>query len=418
MTGLRVVILDDAPYVSWDGRFHAANATFHRFAAALLDVRDPDGAAVVDRLVLAAPVRPSANPPTTLAVDPRIRVVPTEPFDGIAGYLRAAPRMAARNLPHLRSAFTGADVVLLRLPASNGLLGALVAVARGVPRVAYVVGSVADVVAGQRRSGALGLAARLTGAGYDAATRVAGIGAARVAVGADPGGTGIVSSLILPGEIRDRHETPWPARPPGIRLAYAGRLASGKGLEDLLTAVALLAAPGRADAAPKRGALDVHLDLVGDGPEAAALVSRAAALGIADRVRFTGYLADRAPYLEALAVADLFVSASPAEGFPKAVLDAMAAGLPVIAVPAGGLAGIAEPGATAHGPAIHPIRPGDPEAIADAVRALLDRPELAGRLRAAGSAFASVHTLPAEASRLAETLRATAASRRGARRLS
>jgi hypothetical protein len=400
MNVLHVAILDDAPYVAWEGRVHAVNATFHRFAAALLDVRDPGGAAVVASIVLAAPVRPAQAAPVTLPVDPRIRVVATEPFDGIAGYLRHPPRMAVRNLPRLRAAFAGADVVLLRLPASNGLLGAFIAMARGIPRVAYVVGSVADVVAGQKRRGAAGLAARAVGAGYDLATRLAGTGATRVTVGARLTGDGIVSSLVLPSELRLAHDGAWPAQPGTIRVAYAGRLAAGKGLEDLVDAVAL---SGPADRS------ELRLDLIGDGPEAGALAARATDLGVGHRVRFLGYVAERERYLDELAAADVFISPSPAEGFPKAVLDGMAAGLPVIAVPAGGLADLAAPGATHLGAAIHPVRAGDPGALAQAVRHLAADPARAARLRAAGMAFATAHTLPAEAARLAETLRHAAA---------
>ncbi|HEU0242517.1 MAG TPA: glycosyltransferase, partial [Candidatus Limnocylindrales bacterium] len=324
MSGIRVAILDDAPYVSWNGQVHAVNATFHRFAAALLDVRDASDVAIVERVVLAAPVRPALVAPETLPVDRRIRVVPTEPFDGIAGYLRRSPVMVAGNAPRLRRAFRDCDVVLLRLPASNGLLGAVLAVALGRPRIAFVVGSVRDVVAGQGRNGLPGLAARLVGAGYDAMTRLAATGGETIVVGADPAGDGILSSLVLPAELRDRRGAPWPHRAPSLRLVYAGRLAEGKGLDDLLAAVAMLAvseAPG--------ASAGVTLDLVGDGPARATLESRAAALGIADRVRFAGYLAEREPYLRAIAAADAFVSPSPAEGFPKAVLDAMAVGVPV-----------------------------------------------------------------------------------------
>ena len=413
MSGIRVAILDDAPYLSWDGQVHAANATFHRFAAALLDVRDETGDTVVTRLVMAVPVRPATAPPATLPVDPRIRIVATEPFDGIAGYLRRAPILAVRNVPRLRRAFAGADVVLLRLPASNVLLGAMLAVALGIPRVAFVVGSVADVVAGQGASGVRGLAARLVGAVYDAATRLAGAGAVTVVVGAPSARDGILSSLVLPGEIRDRGNASWPAAPPTLRLAYAGRLANGKGLENLLAAVATLASPPAAGDRPTEPGvgLDVRLDLVGDGPEAASLASRAADLGIGDRVTFVGYVADRGPYLRALESADLFMSASTAEGFPKAVLDAMAAGSPVIAVPAGQLGGLAAEGATAKGPAILPVAAGDAAALARAVRTLLDDPAQALRLRAAGTAFAKAHTMPAEADRLAAILRREAGRR-------
>jgi glycosyltransferase involved in cell wall biosynthesis len=61
-------------------------------------------------------------------------------------------------------------------------------------------------------------------------------------------------------------------------------------------------------------------------------------LALGGLVRWTGYLSERGPYLAALASTDIFVHPSPAEGFPKVVLDAMAAGLPVIARPAGTLA--------------------------------------------------------------------------------
>jgi hypothetical protein len=396
--GLRVAILDDAPYVAWDGRHHAVNATFHRFAAALLDVRDADGRARVERVVLAAPVRPAAVEPQTLPVDPRVRVQPTEPFDGIAGYLRRAPLLVLRNLPRLRAAFAGSDVVLLRVPASNGPAAAVLAVAMGRPRVTYVVGSVADVAAGQGRAGVAFLGARGIGLAYDAASWLAGVGASRVDVGRlDPAG-GIVSSLVLPGELRAVPDSMDLATGRPLRLVYAGRLAPGKGVETLLATVALVVR----EAAP--GTEGVELDLVGDGPARQDLEWEAARLGIASRVTFAGHVADRASYLDRLARADIFVSASPAEGFPKSVLDAMAVSLPVVAVPAGNLAALADEGATPEGPAIAAIPAGDPGGIADRIRLLQSDPGEVRRLRAAGLAFARAHTMPAEAERLVEVL--------------
>jgi hypothetical protein len=420
-SALRVVVLDDAPYVSWEGRVHAVNATFHRFLAAVLDAAELEEAAIA--LVLAVPIRPAAAPPATLAVDPRIAVVAMAPFDGIADFLRRAPILVARNAPRLRRALGDADLLLLRLPASNGLLAALAAVARSVPRVAYVVGSVGDVVAAQQRPGAAGLVARGVAAFSDGATRLAAVGAPVIVVGADPAGAGILSSLVAPDEIRGRGHEPWPASAGTLRLVYAGRLAAGKGLPALLEAVAILAGDagaggdlGVADDAPadraadRVAAADVTLDLIGAGPAAPALRDRAAALGIADRVRFRGYLAEREPYLAALASADVFVSPSPAEGFPKAVLDAMAAGTPVVAVPAGRLVELTEPGITPSGAPIRAVAAGEPAALAAAILALFADPTSAGRLRAAGTAFVADHTAPAEASRLLARLRAAAST--------
>lgn len=75
--------------------------------------------------------------------------------------------------------------------------------------------------------------------------------------------------------------------------------------------------------------------VVGDGPERAALVERARAVGVADRVAFRPAVDDVAPYLRA---ADVYATASAQDGLSNAVLEAMACGLPVVAARAGGMA--------------------------------------------------------------------------------
>jgi L-malate glycosyltransferase len=79
-------------------------------------------------------------------------------------------------------------------------------------------------------------------------------------------------------------------------------------------------------------ALDLHVLLVGDGPERAALAERAARPDVAGRVHFAGYQADPAPWLAAL---DLFVLSSDSEQMPVALLEAMASALPVAATDVG-----------------------------------------------------------------------------------
>jgi glycosyltransferase involved in cell wall biosynthesis len=117
-------------------------------------------------------------------------------------------------------------------------------------------------------------------------------------------------------------------------------------------------------------------------------------LGVADRIHWLGYIADRPTYLDALASCDLFVFPSPAEGFAKVVLDAMAVGLPVVARPSGQLARLAVGGL------IDEVGSDDGEALAGAIGRLVASPERAGTLASAGSTFASEHTRPAEAARL------------------
>jgi glycosyltransferase involved in cell wall biosynthesis len=86
-----------------------------------------------------------------------------------------------------------------------------------------------------------------------------------------------------------------------------------------------------------------QLDLIGDGPLERETRSLAGALGIAERVRFLGYQPNPA---EALGRAQVFVLSSRSEGFPRSVLEAMRAGLPVVATEVGGVPEAVTPGAT------------------------------------------------------------------------
>jgi sugar transferase (PEP-CTERM/EpsH1 system associated) len=79
---------------------------------------------------------------------------------------------------------------------------------------------------------------------------------------------------------------------------------------------------------------DGHLLLVGDGPCMGLLRELAAGLGLDDRVHFTGYQPQPAPYLQAM---DVFALTSRSEGMPLVVLEAWAAGVPVVATRVGGL---------------------------------------------------------------------------------
>lgn len=404
--GIRLVVVDDNPHVRWEGAVHPQNATFEHFAAGLLDLPGQP----VERLVACLPVAPGSSPPRSRALDPRIEIVATEPFEGIGGFLRRAVSIARANAPRLRAAIAGADLVWLKVPASNAPLAAWLARSTGRRRCIWVAGSAAAVAAA-RFSGPARIGAVAVGAGYDLAGRLAGLGGLRIVVGEDlvrPDGSpgeGLVASLVEPDELRPARAAEAGAGAVGetaagdadrlgsarrpLRLVYAGRLALGKGLETLFEAVARLAA----------GRLAVELDLVGDGPLRPTLEARARALGIAGLVAFAGYLGERRPYLERLARADLFVHPSAAEGFPKVVLDAMAVGLPVVAVPAGQLAPLAGAGI------LEGVSPSAAD-LAGALRALAGDALRRASLSVAGSGFVARHTRPAEAARLVARWRA------------
>lgn len=77
-----------------------------------------------------------------------------------------------------------------------------------------------------------------------------------------------------------------------------------------------------------RSGLPHHLVVLGDGPERPALEAQAAALGLTDRVHFLGFTSN--PFA-VVARADMFLSTSNAEGFPNALAEAMALGIPCVA---------------------------------------------------------------------------------------
>jgi glycosyltransferase involved in cell wall biosynthesis len=87
-----------------------------------------------------------------------------------------------------------------------------------------------------------------------------------------------------------------------------------------------------------------QLDLVGDGPLEAAIRARAESLGVAGRVHFRGACA----VADVLAQAQIFVLSSRSEGFPRSILEAMRAGLPVVASDAGGVAEAVRDGQTGY----------------------------------------------------------------------
>ena len=161
---------------------------------------------------------------------------------------------------------------------------------------------------------------------------------------------------VIPNPTDLRRFTPRPAGASGgdgpLTLAFLGRLEAVKNLGGLLRGFALAAA----------GLQPLRLRIYGEGPERPVLTALIRQLGLADRVTLMGRT-DDVP--GALRQADACVQASPHEGSPAAVGEAMAAGLPLL------LSDI-----PAHRAMIHAGREGllfpaqDPVAMADAIRRL------------------------------------------------
>lgn len=154
---------------------------------------------------------------------------------------------------------------------------------------------------------------------------------------------------------RFRDAQPAPLRrDPGIPEAAplvlsVGRLESIKGHRHLI----------RALAAPSLKGTDIVAVLAGDGADRAELERLAATLGLADRVRFLGARTD---VPELMAACDVFVMPSDSEGLPFALLEAMAAGLPVVGTAVGKIPSLLENGR--YGLVVPPR---NPEALAEAI---------------------------------------------------
>jgi glycogen synthase len=148
------------------------------------------------------------------------------------------------------------------------------------------------------------------------------------------------------------------------RVVYVGRLARSKGVPALVQAAALLRTP------------DARVLLVGDGPARATIERMIHRHGLADRVRITGFMAHR-EIPAVLRHADVFCLPSHYEELGTAVLEAMQAGLPIVASDTGGIP-------AAVGPAARLVPPGDAGALAAALDALLADPAQAMQLARLG----------------------------------
>ncbi|WP_211107309.1 glycosyltransferase family 4 protein [Azospirillum thermophilum] len=158
---------------------------------------------------------------------------------------------------------------------------------------------------------------------------------------------------------------PGPARPvkrdasAPVRLLFLGRLIKLKGIDVLLSA---LASPACRDK-------PWVVTIAGDG-DLETYRAQAVSLGIADRVRFTGWL-DQDGCRRELAGADVLVQPSMFEGLPMSVLEAMAEGLAIVATPVGSV-----PDAISDGVSGLLVPPGDVQALAGALARVIDDPDL------------------------------------------
>ncbi len=184
---------------------------------------------------------------------------------------------------------------------------------------------------------------------------------------------------------------------PAVRVLYVGYLREGKGLGDLLDAVALLRKQGR----------PVELELVGEGELREPLTRQTRDLGLDACVHFRGYM-KLGPELNAVYnAADILALPSLSEGSPRVITEALGHSLPVVATPVGDIAESLDHGRRG---VLVPLN--DPPALAAGIARLIDEPEFRRQCIQQGYAFAREHGLDRFVARMAAKARELSSARR------
>lgn len=180
----------------------------------------------------------------------------------------------------------------------------------------------------------------------------------------------------------------------GVRLLFMGWVETFKGVYELVDSVAALRA--------QREVPPLELLVAGDGRERDRVDAYARKLGLEDRIRFLGWVKGDAK-LALFESSNIFVLPSHTEGLPNAMIEAMAAGLPVVVTPVGSIPDVID---DQRNGIIVPV--GDAEALARALRALLLDPNERARLGSAAHGDASTRFTAERASEGLEALIAKA----------
>lgn len=188
-----------------------------------------------------------------------------------------------------------------------------------------------------------------------------------------------VTASVAPMPVATELFTPGGERDPN-RLLFVGRLTAQKGIEALVESLA-------------RMRHRPTLDVVGDGPLAGELASRAAALGVGDRIQWLGHLS-QPKLVDLYRRAAALVVPSTDEGLGLVAVEAQLCETPVVGFASGGLTDTVQQDRTGM-----LVPPGDISGLAAALDDLLDRPERGAELGRAGRMVALAGFAPESAAR-------------------
>jgi glycosyltransferase involved in cell wall biosynthesis len=171
-----------------------------------------------------------------------------------------------------------------------------------------------------------------------------------------------------------------------LELVWAGRLLGFKALPLALEAMARVRD------------LPVRLSVAGRGPLRSDWERRAATLGLSERVRFLGFVDRERLLSDIFATSDAFLFTSLQDSFGSVVIEAMAAGLPVLALDHQGVGSLVPEQAAIKVPVTSPAA--TIQGLADGIRQLAESPDLAHRLGQAARRHAATETWPRRVARM------------------
>jgi phosphatidylinositol alpha-1,6-mannosyltransferase len=327
-----------------------------------------------DSVVVLARVAPELTPLEAAVEGPGVHVEPLPDYVGFGQYLRC--RRSVKE--QVAKACADNDVLIARAPGALSDLAISEYIARQKPFGVYVVGDPADVfrrgiVDHPLRPLLRRHAARNLRRWCREATSVAYVTKQYLQRRYPPASQFVThfSDVQLPDEAFAQPRRP--SKPPvPIRLISVAVLSRPyKGIDVLLEAIAAL----------KQRNVPCMFDLVGDGTLRPELERKAVELGIRDAVTLAGQLFDAQAIREHLDCADIFILPSLTEGLPRALIEAMARGLPCIASSVGGVTELLAVSDV--------VPPGDPHKLADKILEIGRDPEHLAQASAANLRIAS-----------------------------
>ena len=365
-----------------DGTLWEAEGSFARYIDSL--------APYFDQVVLAVPVfdSPPASGTRVRATNVRLLALPYFP-----GPRQFYPQIAT-IYRRLRQFVSMCDLVHLRIPSPAAIFAFHLARRRNRPVFSLVVGDYRALLPylpykGVKRAlfgGYVELEERAVARIARGSLTFANGGALRAKHQRDnPHVVETKTTTLEAGDIASRADT---CAGPRIRLLTVSRIDPRKNLRVMPQAIALL----------RREGFDVTLDIVGPPigllgeQERDAIIAEAASAGVGEHVRLRGSLpldTLMATYREY----DIFVlPTGPGEGIPRVLLEAMAAGLPVVTSTSSGIGSLVSNG---HNGVL--LETPTAAAVAGAVRTLIEAPALRQRLIRGGYDTARAHTLDVQA---------------------